>query len=251
MKRFTDTAKWDDPWFRGLQGAHKLIFLYVIDRCNNAGFWEVDEDALIFHTKLDKKHLEGAWKALERGLIGASGWTWVRRFLRHQKNELLNSENPAHKQIISLLHDQVERFGGNSSFQEFIAPYKGLLSPIGIGNGKGQGNGNGTGKKEGVQGEPSFSSSFEEFWQAYPRRIGKQEAWKAWVKNKCDAKLPLILSTIRKLKITPGWTKEAGKFIPHPATWINRGGWDDDPESGERTSRSPLRHEDMPIIIDP
>lgn len=148
MKRFTETLKWDDPWFRALAGAHKLVFLYVIDRCDNAGFWEVDEDAVTFHTRLSKEHVEGAWKALTRGLVGASGWVWVRNFLKHQKNDVLKAENPAHRQIISLIKSQLERFGGSEEFRGFVAPYKGLLRPIGTGTGTGK-NG------EGMQGERS------------------------------------------------------------------------------------------------
>ena len=139
MKRFTDTCKWDDPWFRALTGIQKLIFLYVIDRCNNAGFWEKDDDSLAFHAKLTAEQIEEAWHGLNRGLITAGGWVWVRRFLRHQKNENLSSENPAHKQIIALLGEQQERFAKVDEFSPFLAPYLGLLSPIGIGIGKGDG----------------------------------------------------------------------------------------------------------------
>lgn len=137
MKRFTDTCKWDDPWFRGLPGVHKLVFLYIIDRCNNAGFWEIDMDSMAFHTKLKQEHLDGALKGLIRGIKEASGWVWVRRFLRHQKNEPLNPGNPAHKQIIALVSDQLERFESVSEFKEFTGPFMGLFSPIGTGTGKG------------------------------------------------------------------------------------------------------------------
>lgn len=140
MRRFTETHKWDDPWFRELPGSHKLVFLYILDRCNNAGFWEVDLSALAFHTKLDPKHFEGAFKALERGLQGASGWVWVRNFLRHQKNDCLNPANPAHRQIIALLKDQAERFPDSKALLPKGAT-KGLPSPIGIGKGKGKGKG--------------------------------------------------------------------------------------------------------------
>jgi len=142
MKRFTETLKWDDPWFRELHGSHKLVFLYILDRCNNAGFWEVDLSALAFHTKLESKHFEGAFKALERGLQGASGWVWVRNFLRHQKNDDLNPANPAHRQIIALLREQSERFPDSQSLFSKGAS-KGLPSPIGKGKGKGKGKGNG------------------------------------------------------------------------------------------------------------
>ena len=140
MKRFTETQKWDDPWFREIHGSHKLVFLYILDRCNNAGFWEVDLSALAFHTKLEPKHFEGAFKALERGLQGASGWVWVRNFLKHQKNDSLNAANPAHRQIIALLKDQAERFPDSKSLLPKGAT-KGLTSPIGKGIGKGKGNG--------------------------------------------------------------------------------------------------------------
>lgn len=133
MKRFSETGKWEDPWFRGLAGIHKLVFLYVIDRCNNAGFWEIDEEALVWHTKLDPKHIEGAWKGLARGLLVAGGWMWVRRFLRHQKNEPLTHENLAHRQIVLLLREQQERFKDVKEFQEWQAPYMGLISPTGTG----------------------------------------------------------------------------------------------------------------------
>lgn len=149
MKRFTESGKWDDPWFRGLPGAHKLVFLYLLDRCNNAGFWEEDLDGMAFHTKVEASALQGALKGLERGIQGAAGWYWVRNFLRHQKNDCLNPENPAHRQIIALLLEQSDRFPASKSFIPKGAS-KGLLSPIGKGKGKGQGSGQG----EGVEPSP-------------------------------------------------------------------------------------------------
>jgi len=130
MIRFAETNKWDDPWFRSLSGAHKLIFLYVIDRCNNAGFWELDEAAIVFHTKLDSRHLEGAWKALERGLVMAGGWVWVRTFLRHQRNAELNPDNRAHTQIIQQIREQAGRFKECPDFVSFLTHYQSVLSPI-------------------------------------------------------------------------------------------------------------------------
>lgn len=161
MKRFTETLKWDDAWFRELPFAHKLIFIYVIERCNNAGFWEIDNASIAWHTKVPIEEIEGAWKGLARALIVADGWVWVRTFLKHQKNETLNESNPAHRQIIGLLKEQVQRFTSVPAFVAFLStmegPCKGLLSPIGKGNGNGQGEGNGTGevRKGSAEGKPS------------------------------------------------------------------------------------------------
>jgi hypothetical protein len=138
MRRFTETQKWDDPWFRGLPGAYKLVFLYIIDRCDNAGFWEIDMDSLKFHTKLEERHLEGALKGLARGIMEKDGWCWIRNFLKHQKNDRLNEANPAHKQIIGLIQGQAFRFKEVKNLLPKGA-CKGLQSPIGIGRGKGNG----------------------------------------------------------------------------------------------------------------
>lgn len=132
MKRFTETDKWKDPWFQSLKGSHKLIFIFLIENCNNAGFYEVNMPMMVLQTGLDIPTIEGALKGLERVIQGASGWLWIKNFLRHQKNESLNPVNPAHKQIIEYLKPQVGRFSSVPDFVTWVAPYKGLLSPIGL-----------------------------------------------------------------------------------------------------------------------
>jgi hypothetical protein len=41
-KRFTETEKWGDPWFRNLSMPHRLLWCYICDNCDNAGVWKVD-----------------------------------------------------------------------------------------------------------------------------------------------------------------------------------------------------------------
>lgn len=41
-KRFTDSAKWDDPWFSELPSKYKLFYLYLLDECDHAGVWKVN-----------------------------------------------------------------------------------------------------------------------------------------------------------------------------------------------------------------
>lgn len=68
-------------------------------------------------------------------------------------------------------------------------------------------------------------SGFDKFWSAYPNRVGKPKAVDAWNRKKPD--LDLVLAAIAKWKGSEQWTKDGGRFIPHPTTWLNREGWND------------------------
>uniref|UniRef100_A0A6M3L0L2 Putative DNA replication initiation protein n=1 Tax=viral metagenome TaxID=1070528 RepID=A0A6M3L0L2_9ZZZZ len=73
---------------------------------------------------------------------------------------------------------------------------------------------------------------FLTYWAAYPKKIGKQAAIKAWVIAAKKGILPpidQILKAIETQKQDDQWCKDGGQYIPHPATWINQGRWDDQP----------------------
>lgn len=48
MKRFTETEKWNDGWFRRLTPERKLLWIYLCDRCDAAGVIEMDFDLVEF-----------------------------------------------------------------------------------------------------------------------------------------------------------------------------------------------------------
>ena len=72
------------------------------------------------------------------------------------------------------------------------------------------------------------SGVFERFWQAYPRKIAKASAWKAWEKIKPDDLLAeRICRAVAEQSACEQWRKEGGAFIPHAATWLNGKRWED------------------------
>lgn len=70
---------------------------------------------------------------------------------------------------------------------------------------------------------------FNTFWKAYPKKIGKDAALKAWKKIPRPAEtIPLILTALEWQKASLDWTKENGQFIPNPSTYLNQGRWKDE-----------------------
>lgn len=72
---------------------------------------------------------------------------------------------------------------------------------------------------------------FARFWKLYPRKVGKDKAEKAWAKLKPTQQLfDQIIEALAKHRLTSGWTKDNGQFIPHAATWLNGKRWEDEVE---------------------
>jgi len=75
----------------------------------------------------------------------------------------------------------------------------------------------------------ALSVRFEEFWKAYPKKVGKDAAKKAFEKRKPDqAMVDAMLNAIHFQKASDAWQKDGGQFIPNPATWLNQGRWQDE-----------------------
>lgn len=74
-----------------------------------------------------------------------------------------------------------------------------------------------------------YTLTFQKFWEIYPIKKSKGDAIKAWNKLKPNEELlNQILDAVRKQKTSEDWTKDNGKFIPYPATWLNGQRWLDE-----------------------
>jgi hypothetical protein len=72
------------------------------------------------------------------------------------------------------------------------------------------------------------AGGFIYFWTAYPKKVGKIDAERAWNKIKDKPEISIILKSIEDHKNTEQWKKENGQYIPNPATFINQGRWFDE-----------------------
>lgn len=75
----------------------------------------------------------------------------------------------------------------------------------------------------------ALSVRFDEFWKAYPKKIGKDAAKKAFEKRKPDqTMLDTMLNAIHFQRSSDAWQRDGGQYIPNPATWLNQGRWQDE-----------------------
>jgi len=85
-----------------------------------------------------------------------------------------------------------------------------------------------------------YTSEFIQFWNTYPNKKGKKAAWRAWKQAKDRPPIDKLIAEVELQSRSVEWGKDGGAYIPHPATWLNRGGWEDvvtvigyNPEGGE------------------
>ena len=71
-----------------------------------------------------------------------------------------------------------------------------------------------------------ISKDFDIFWLAYPKKVGKEAARKAFDKTRPN--IEVILKAIAWQKESKAWFEKGGQFIPNPATWLNGHRWEDE-----------------------
>ena len=140
--RYTNTDKWNDAWFSDLKQFDKLLFMYLCDNCDIAGFYEINFKRIESDLGTKKETIEGAFKGLSRGLIynESMDCIYIKNFLKHQKNLPLNQKNMAHLGIIKRFDLYAKKFN-ITNIEEFInQEVKPLERGYGIGKGNSKGN---------------------------------------------------------------------------------------------------------------
>ncbi len=91
-------------------------------------------------------------------------------------------------------------------------------------------------------------TDFDAFWAAYPAKVGKGAARKAFAKAIKLTDLETMLAAIATYKARkPDWQNFA-----HPSTWLNQERWDDEwPEPKQQTGGAPRSFEYKPDNVVP
>lgn len=73
---------------------------------------------------------------------------------------------------------------------------------------------------------PTPEEQFAAFWAAYPKKVGKDAARRAWAKAARRADPDKIVEVVGRYPFRPD-----RQFVKDPATWLNAGCWEDDLEA--------------------
>ncbi len=80
----------------------------------------------------------------------------------------------------------------------------------------------------------NYTESFEVFWSAYPKKIGKGASARVWVR--ANPPIDKVIRAINRQKQSEQWLKDHGQYIPNPATWLNQARWDDEIDTADEVS---------------
>lgn len=218
-KRFTDTAKWHDPWFVDLSTIDKLLWFYLIDNCNQIGIIDYSERIANFMIGSDVCIDSFINNSDNRIIKLDDGKLFIPKFISFQ-NGKISDKSPAHKPIIRLIEsnlhilDYIKDSLCTSLLNTLIVGYQ---YPTSNSNSNSNSKGN---LKEEVK-ETVYD--FDSFWNDYEKKGNKKTSEQRYSKiNESDRalikeKLPLyIQSTPEK------------QYRKNAEVWINQECWNDE-----------------------
>lgn len=116
-KRFTDTKKWNDDWYISLSNDYRIIWQWLLDNCNHAGFCKrsIGLINLMCRTNITEKEFIDS---MDGRVIVHNDYWFIPKFIKFQYSTLLSCK-PAIISVVKELFEQncidliPESFGNN------------------------------------------------------------------------------------------------------------------------------------------
>jgi len=104
-KRFIDTKIWDKPWYRKLHPKDKLLWIYIITKCDHAGIIDGDWEAASFFIgyTIEEEKIPLAIK--EKMISIESEQYFIPSFVEYQYGQLKHNSKP-HLSVIKRLENK-------------------------------------------------------------------------------------------------------------------------------------------------
>lgn len=202
---------WRNEQLSAISAEACLLAVGLLNHCDDEGYFNANPK-LVEADVFPLRELSGKTTVLIQELVGigyinlfsgSDGKTYghIVSFERHQ---VINKKKP------SIIKDLCE------------LPYEYGTDTVAVPIGK-ERNGKGTGKER--NGNDDADAAFDDFWNAYDKKVAKPAAEKAWKKIKPDDDLlvTILQSARRYVKSTPN-----KQYRKDPATWLNNQCWNDE-----------------------
>ena len=225
-KRFTDSDKWEDPWFRCGSKERKLAWQYLLDKCDHAGIWKKDFELLNFYIGSDyqEKSLLDELNVGKKRIIEVNGTRWfIPSFLLFQYPKGLKSQWKATASVINILKnlsltDVVIELYGNSFIDNSYLTVQDK-------------------DKDNISKELKkvIVDNFIYVWERYPSKVGRKEAEKhymATVKTEHDIQSikNALNNYLTSKRVQEGYIQNGSTWFNDWASWVKTNGEDSKPE---------------------
>lgn len=104
-KRFVDTGRYSDPWYRSLSPSLKCYWEYLISNCDLAGAWKKDFDLAHFQVggeRVERDEMLAAFNKGKTRIIEFADYMFIVDFVSFQYGTLSRDCRP-HKSVLACL----------------------------------------------------------------------------------------------------------------------------------------------------
>ena len=122
---YTATNKWADNWFLCLSSDAKVLFYYITEKCNNAGFYEIHKPTMLAQTNINEIRAKECFIEIKKAYIMSvdKQTIWFKNYIKYQRKLPLKEHVSNHKQIINILKDNLEnpnKFPNNKEIKKLL-----------------------------------------------------------------------------------------------------------------------------------
>lgn len=78
-----------------------------------------------------------------------------------------------------------------------------------------------------------MESLFEVFWSKYPKKQKKKDARVAFLRNVSESNAKKVFDGLEMWLKSEQWSKDHGRYIPLPTSWLNEERWNDELQASE------------------
>ncbi len=244
MKRFTETNKWRDAWFRKLSAAAKLAWIYLTENCDQIGMVEIDLTLLSGDCglKITQAHLVELSTRLQH--VGEERF-FIPKFIHFQYGEL-SEKCPPHRTIMRMISmHNLKRDGMLYHYPNG----KVIAAPptVTATSNPSVETDSPDGAIEVVTPPPPPEPNAIEIYDSYPKKVARKDALDAIGKAMKKTKPSELLRLTLQYAVAVAGSDP--QFIPYPATWYNGERYNDDQRTWKPTASSNGNHKTQSSVV--